>query len=363
MTISVPGSFLTTTITTTATPGEEIYDIVVPHVQSFTTDGASSAAWETYDQIATRNVVLLSRGDKTLGNGAGDSKIYVQFDAETSATALRVTVHGDWSTASSTGSRSSATTVLTPGTTDDIAVWVGTNEYEGVLVFQRDTIEGHATWGQIFRAQIPAAHQGTAFATAAVAGGPDIIIPLDRNLINTLQVGHQCWKVPQTAVGDVLSGDAIAIGTVQAITASSVTLDIATVEIGDLIGCYPQPVYIGDATFDSTLEFVNDLVGTSGAIFTASNAAYSGQHSIENPSINTDVALGSSSFPGENNVNEHFMGVRSLLHTWASTGKDTMVDGATERLHHNNDLKFWVFPQLGIADGRVAAVGPLGPGF
>ena len=360
MAITVPGSFTTAALPTTATPGADIYDVLVPHITAFKTTGVTVPAWEVYDQLDARDVVLLSRGDRRLGSGAGDTKIYVRIDAQTNAATLRITMHGDWSTVSSTGQLSTTVDAFSPGTTDPISLWIATNEYESVLVLERGTFRDGRTWGQAQRFMIPPAHKGTAFSTGSVAGGPNVIIPVDRDMTGLLQVGEQCWKVPQTATGSGLTVDTIEIGTVQAITTTTVELDITKAEPGDLIGCYPQPVYRGDAdaVAGSSNFFIYDTAG--GAAPVASNASsYSGNISSQDPNTSTGFASGAANLVRDNAVAEYYMGSKSLIHAFAASGADTMAGDDPVRVHYHNGLRFWLFPLLGTSGSWTTAVGPL----
>jgi len=229
-------------VASSATQGEDTYDQLITEIAAYQSNGVT--AWELYDDIAARDKVFRSVGDRTINGGAGDAVIYMRLVENLG---IRFRVYQDWSTSSHTGSRGTSEHLTL--ITDNVAVkfFYALDEYEFVFgVFQSGVRFDWGGVGITIRDHVIARESGVAFNTSQVVGaGAATVIPVDRDLQNLLHVGQKIWFIPQTPTGSALASATIETTTVTALDAFSVTVALLnnTYEIGSIVGLDPCPSY------------------------------------------------------------------------------------------------------------------------
>lgn len=207
---------------------------------------ASVDAWAEYQALdvalASRDTVYLSLGDRNIGGGVGDAKMYLRFTR--ASTSIEFRVYSDWSDTDKDGHQvqSSGGIAITAA---PIEYWFVYNEYEFHGVFLQGGIWRYFGWGQAERVHMPTVNRGIAFTDAAVTGGggPQVV-GLDRSLLGNVTPGSTVWLINQTPTGQSLVANAAEHMRVGALTgAPDIQLldPVNSFAAGALVGYDPQP--------------------------------------------------------------------------------------------------------------------------
>ena len=319
-------------------------DNLFPVLETALTAVTSNAtqAWELYDDIdpalASRDRVYKSVGDRNLGGGNGDVTIFLRLTRVGGQFFIRT--YQDWSTLTSTGSRLNTTSAVQMYT--GVATYhIFVNEYDLHLII----VDTSTVWfGAVtpVRTHIRSDKNGVMFTTAAATAGSSVVISVDRDATGSIQVGQDVWIQNITAPGDALESETIQVATVEAITATTITLTIGSnVPSGAIIGTDPTP----SATF-SVLNtsnpnlFFTNLPDTSYPgvnLTTATLTAQSAQISEAETDPQSGINLYIGSRFSVNSTSANFRATRGELGNVAAWSQgaqsdldtDEMVDVAT----------------------------------
>jgi hypothetical protein len=300
-----------------AASGAAQLDAFLPIIETALTGYLSNAtqAWELYDDIdsalATRNRVYRSVGDRNLASGAGDAAIFGEIIRHTS-TAFRVRNYQDWSTSGSgSGGRQSITASAASSTftTAALTYFIFVNEYEFIVLYNQSTTWALIGWVSPIRTHIAASQRGVAFTTSLATAGSNVVVSIDRDITSSIVVGQKVWAYNLTPAAAALGSQNIQITTVEAVTASTITLDLSeNLVSGSIIGADPSPVYtFGTSSVSSTVGNPT-LYGVNSP--TGEYTGQSGQAATFTPQLNfttegeIDPQLGSNLYMGSKAVIE-----------------------------------------------------------
>ena len=210
------------------------YDDLRAAILAYTVDGETP--WSVVSTIATRDEVFYSGGDPA----GSDIACWIRLTR--AGDDINAIVYQDWSTDSETGTSGTVSKRLSRGdnTAGGTVTWyIVVNAYEISFITKQDLLEYAASVGTVIRTASGAGLVGR--TTGAVNSGSGVVVPVDRDL--KLEVGQQVWIYNLTPVGDALRSGTIDITTVDAITASDVTLNTLTTNFasGAIIGLHPSP--------------------------------------------------------------------------------------------------------------------------
>lgn len=355
---TIPGISVHQTYASSTSSAIDTASRIVDFVTTFISPGATTPAWVVIDdQTGSEfDVVLKSKGHLGETNGLGDTSILIRLKTSFTGTQLRVFVYQDWSTLSHTGTNGGENSVVIPTTgTNDL--WICVSEYEFVFVVRNNTTRAIFSCGSLIRAHIPPSQRGTCFATSTIGGGPDVVVPVDRDVTSTIQVGQNVWVVPQTAIGAALTSDTLQVAVpVTATTATTITLNTTDVPEGALIGLEPQNTSVAN---HAQGIFTTNQAGTPTSITAVTHSRnYLFSQHAPNPNTGTGVLVPLT--VSDNDVNEARRGSFGLMHIAADAGFSA-ESGDTIRVGFNDEWKFWPFPAF--IGGKAICIGPLGAGF
>ena len=262
-------AFTSGTIATQAS-AQLLVDLFLPAIESaiaaFLSNG--TAAWEVYDaldaNLATRNTIYRSLGDRTLVAGTGDTWLIAQLQ-RTAVDTLRIGTYQDWSTLSNTGNRESIASQSFLLSASELNYFISLNEYEFHCVFNQSTTWRWFGWASPVRTHVAPSHRGIALSSAAITAGTSVVIGLDRDISSSIQVGAPVWVMNRTPTGNALESATIEVATVEAVTSTpniTLTLD-NSFATGALIGADPAAMgtWSGILSANPFIFWTNDSSG------------------------------------------------------------------------------------------------------
>jgi hypothetical protein len=237
---------------------QDFYTALKTRIEAYQSN--STDAWEEYDPISTsagsRDYVFRSLGDRTLASGAGDAALFLRM-TET-ATYIDFRGYQDWSTnGSGSGAREAFSLSycrLTLNSTDTIAYWGVSNEYEFSLVLIQGGTHAFVSFGSPQRTHVPSDGNGICLLSSGASAGSSVVLSVDRDVSSDvgsgkLTVGQKVWVYNLTATGDALETSTVEIVEVEAVTSNTVTVDslASNKAAGAIVGLDPCPM--GVATY------------------------------------------------------------------------------------------------------------------
>lgn len=272
-------SYVTGTVAAQST-ADDVVDLFLPIIETQlgTYQTNSVSAWQVFDDIdaglATRDRVWQSRGDRTLGAGAGDTRLYVRITRNLAQ--LRFNVYQDWSTLSSTGSRNPGPNTLFISSAE-LTYFFCYNEYEFHFIVNQGSSWAYTGFLNPARVHVPSQIAGVAFTTAAVTAGGPVTVGLDRDISGNIRVGQRVFFIRQTDPGAALESAEIEAPVVTAVTSTTVTVDslLSNYVGGSIVGF--DPCCFGcESTTSGALTFLNTH-GADGVSLLSSNQSMIGQ--------------------------------------------------------------------------------------
>jgi hypothetical protein len=251
---------------------EDFYDVILDRLSganAYQSGGVD--AWEEFDPIVTtagsKRYIFRSLGDRTLVSGAGDAGLFIEV-LQSSTTAIDFKAYQDWTTASSgSGSRQSFSATYSRTTltsSDTLQYWGVLNEYEFAMVWKQGGATGFIHFGSPERTHIPSDGNGIGFTTGAATAGSSVVLSVDRDLQSSLAVGQKIWIYNQTAAAAALEDDTVEIVEVEAVSASTVTIDTlaGNKASGAIVGLDPCPMFANAYTANVVVYMTNHSDGS-----------------------------------------------------------------------------------------------------
>lgn len=316
----------------------------------------STDAWEVYDTVdaatATRDLVYLSVGDRTLASGAGDVRLFLRL-TRTSTTGLQFQGYQDWSSTDSNGLGAALNTGFNVAA-NELDYWFSYNEYEFHCVFNQSTTWTYAGFASPLRTHVPVSHRGRCFSTASFGAGSSVVVSVDRDLTSSLQVGELVWLINQTdGVSSIESRD-VEVAEVSAVTATTITFTSITAShpSGTLIGQDPAPFFnwAGINTADLTAYNTQTVSGgSSGEASVADNGRFEFPFAVyvsdsnEDPGIVGNFYIGQYPLMSETTTGE--IGFRGELRAMSLWGQSTQTT-ADDNVDIISGVSWQPFPNL-----------------
>lgn len=364
MTVSVPGTYSTGTITATAEIANATINVMEAALVAFEARSNGDPSWALYEDLSgvapDQDVVYRSIGDPALGAG-GDRKIYVSFE-RTSATAFNVIAYLDWSTNSSTGrnGQTSSWTIPTAATNITYHAWV--NEYGAMFVFNQSSTWRVVLFGHPVRTHVPRNHQGTCFSTGAATAGASVAIPVDRDMREDLEVGLTIDIIPQAVDAGALPTFLPERCVIEAVSATHVTVEtlVNNQPAGCCIGDDPVATYVlnqaGVATANTLLFCLNRALSATATATPQRTMAYTETDSDPDAAgtwHGMRLQLGGGS-------GAEWRGSAYHAGIWPTNG----TQSPTRRFRNDfNDLDVWIqFPAIGAPGSYILCGRESSPG-
>lgn len=358
---------------TTADISVALYDAILTEWQDF--ESAATTAWETYDNMGTRDNVLRSVGDRSLVSGAGDMRDFKRLRKSGDDIYLRG--YQDWTTASG-GSGSRATTEILVNSSLDpsgnaVTYYGMRNEYEFSFFWtQNDDVNdiwSMMACGSPYRTHVPPSCDGIAFTTAlaTAAGGSNVVISLDRNIVPAIRVSpfqQKAW-IYEIADGAALPSATVEVLNVEAITASTITLKIlSNKKAGSIVGLDPCPSYVWViGSGGSSGEWVNRSTGAAGGSATVFTPIARALHAATNEDPSVSGLRRGVRIEARDDTNPTD-GFRGLLQHIVGVSYASAADAGTDKARVNfDDSKiFRIFSGLEASGGQFrVSIGPGAP--
>lgn len=273
--------------------GQSAYLAMIADLEAYQSNGIQ--AWQrVYDYGATPpnyNYLYLSKGNRALGGGAGDARIWVRLEHNNGT--LYYSAFRDATTTNGTGTdqTTQAAHGIIGGAPDNTVVHSVVSEYEATFAFV-NAVNSPYAYNTVVNFGVPVRHHllggtdGVAFlSSGATASGSPVVLSVDRDLTGIVQPGKQkVWIYDCTPEGNALiTPNVVEAQDVTAVTDTTITVAALgnNRSTGAIVGLDPSSTIVGYGHNSSSAEY--GIIGVGTAYAFSANQLMQGYSALHYP--------------------------------------------------------------------------------